>query len=170
MSDSLHDDLKIAKALVYDSCDLALTDYAGNKESAEYAACTFKLNEYKIIHRVSKITPTKTGQFVTVWKRTPTGITSPYEDSDDINFIVITTRSGEQLGQFIFPKSILIEKGILSTATKFGKRGIRVYPPWDNTTSKQAIQTQAWQTKYFLALENNVTDLVLAKRLFFLEG
>lgn len=38
-------------------------------ESAEYGACRFALEGHSIVFRVAKITPTKTGQFVTLWKR-----------------------------------------------------------------------------------------------------
>jgi hypothetical protein len=70
------------------------------------------------------------------------------------------------LGQFIFPKSVLADKGIVTRNGKEGKRGIRVYPPWDLTTNKQAKRTQSWQTKYFITIKNdNSTDLVLTKRL-----
>ena len=38
-------------------------------ESAEYGACTFTLNDLSIRFRIAKITPTKVGQFVTLWER-----------------------------------------------------------------------------------------------------
>ncbi len=46
----------------------------------------------------------------------------------------------------------MLEKGILSDGKKPGKRGIRVYPSWDEVKSKQAQKTQEWQTRYFLEL------------------
>jgi hypothetical protein len=36
----------------------------------------------------------------------------------------------------------LIEKGIVSTSKKEGKRGFSVYPIWDKTASHQAVKTQ----------------------------
>jgi hypothetical protein len=33
-----------------------------------------------------------------------------------------------------------------------GQRAMRVYPPWDKLTSKQAQKTQAWQGEYFLEI------------------
>ena len=57
-----------------------------NAESTVYGACSFQLNDMKIEYRVSKTTPTKTGQFVTSWKRNAQGITTPFDISDDINF------------------------------------------------------------------------------------
>jgi hypothetical protein len=71
---------------------------------------------------------------------------------------------------FIFPKSIAIEKGIVTNGNKEGKRAIRVYPPWDVTTSKQAQKTQKWQLDYFLKIwQDQTMDLNLAKTLFLLE-
>lgn len=163
---SFHDDLKIAKEMVYDQCCFEITNPKLNTESIEYGACSFELDSKKIQHRVSKITPTKNGQFVTLWKRNNNAITEPFDCSDEIDFIIITARSSDNLGQFIFPKSVLADKGIITQNGKSGKRGIRVYPPWDNPKSKQAEKTQSWQINYFLTLKTDgSTDLGLAKKL-----
>jgi hypothetical protein len=158
---SLHSDLLIVKELLYDKCGFDFTIPNVEVESIEYGACTFLLNGNFIKHRVSKITPTKTGQFVTIWKRNISGVTEPFDASDDIDFLIITSRKGNNIGQFIFPKTVLIDKGIVSINNKSGKRGIRVYPPWDKATSKQAQQTQRWQTSYFLEVTggNSVEDI-----------
>jgi len=138
-----------------------------NAKSTVYGACSFQLNDMKIEYRVSKMTPTKTGQFVTIWKRSEEGITTPFDISDDIDFVIITSRSGENLGQFIFPKSLLVQQSIFSQNRKGGKRGIRVYPPWDTVHSKQAAKTQSWQTKYFMTIrDDNATDFDRVKQLF----
>ena len=163
---SIHSDLKVAKELVYDKCGFNLTNLKQNLESIEYGACSFQLNGKTIQYRVSKITPTKTGQFVTIWKRNKNGKTEPFDILDDIDFIIITSKSGDNFGQFIFPKSVLADNGIVKRNGKEGKRGIRVYPPWDIATNKQALLTQSWQTKYFLTIKNhNSTDLNLTKTL-----
>ncbi|MFQ6421766.1 MULTISPECIES: MepB family protein [unclassified Bacillus (in: firmicutes)] len=48
-----------------------------------------------------------------------------------------------------------------------GKRAIRVYPPWDKTTSRQAQKTQAWQLEYFLEIPvNRPIDCVRAQMLY----
>ena len=163
---SIHNDLKIVKELVYDKCGFDLTDLKQNLESKEYGACSFVLNGKTIQQRISKITPTKTGQFVTIWKRNENGITAPFDNSDDFDFVIITARNDNNFGQFIFPKSVLADNGIITQNGKEGKRGIRVYPPWDIVTNKQAMKTQNWQTKYFLTIKNdNKTDLDLATKL-----
>ena len=156
-----------AKILVYDKCGLDLGELTIEDESQEYGACTFRLNDLKIKFRISKITPTKTGQFVTIWKRNKEGVTQPFDLTDEIDFIVISSQNGDNFGQFIFPKSVLLDKGIMTGNTKEGKRGIRVFPPWDTVTNKQAEKTQLWQTKYFVRIDNSdKTNCNLAKQLF----
>ena len=164
---SIHNDLKIVKELVYDKCGFDVANLIQNFESSAYSACSFVLDGKVIQQRISKITPTKTGQFVTIWKRNKDGETEPFDISDTIDFVVITARSGHNFGQFIFPKEVLADKGIITQSGKEGKRGIRVYPPWDIVTSKQAAKTQSWQTNYFLPIKkDNSTDIDLAKKLF----
>ncbi|MEQ1722257.1 MAG: MepB family protein [Pseudobdellovibrio sp.] len=101
------------------------------------------------IYREAKITPTKNGQFVTVWKRNSKGLTAPYDTSNKIDFYIITVKTKTKSGQFTFPKEVLIKQGIMSVKGKGGKRGLRVYPPWDKPQSKQAEKTQRWQLDYF---------------------
>jgi len=162
---SLPKDLILAKELIYDSCHFKCTEPHPEKESQEYEAFDFNIGESQIKFRSAKITPTKTGQFVTLWKRNKNGIIEPFDFSDSIDFVIISVRKNDLLGQFIFPKSILLKKGIFSTSVKEGKRATRVYPPWDKTTSKQAQKTQEWQLHYFYKI-NVETDLTKFKELF----
>lgn len=159
-------ELLAIKELVYDNCNFEFSNLIIDSESEEYQSCSFKLNSIKIIHRFSKITPTKIGQFVTIWKRNNKGITAPFDVSDNFDFIIITSKSDKNLGQFVFSKAVLLEKGIISNNNTFGKRGIRVYPPWDIPTSKQAEKTQLWQTKYFYSINKDAFDIELVKKLF----
>ncbi|MDI6046369.1 MepB family protein [Flavobacterium yafengii] len=155
------------KELVFDKCGFELRNLEIEKESTEYSACKFDLNTVKILFRVSKITPTKIGQFVTFWKRSENGPIEPYAVSDAIDFFIINTKSNDKFGQFIFPKSVLSQQEIISTDLKEGKRGIRVYPPWDLTISKQAQKTQKWQLEYFLEIPlNKSVNLDRAKQLY----
>lgn len=87
--------------------------------------------------------------------------------SDELDFLVITARDRDHFGQFIFPKSVLGDKGVLTKNQKEGKRGIRVYPPWDFVSSEQAKKTQRWQIKYFLTIRNHESaDFDFAQELF----
>jgi hypothetical protein len=154
-----HQDLIEAEKFAYRPSGLVLSNIQKESESDDYGAYTFTLNGRLAIFRVAKITPTKMGQFVTLWKRIGTGPILPFDKSDSFDWIIISVRQGNKLGQFVFPKKILLEKGILSDiqnpSAKDGKRAIRVYPPWDIAESKQAQQSQKWQLEYFfLILEN----------------
>jgi hypothetical protein len=163
---AIHKELINIKELLFDEADLAISDLKTEHESQEYGASSFRVDGLLIQYRVSKITATKTGQFVTIWKRNAQGSTQAFEASDELDFMLISSRDKEQLGLFLFPKSVLIDKGIVATKHQAGKRGIRVYPPWDKPTSKQAEKTQQWQTKYFLTIDNNhPIDSSLAKKL-----
>lgn len=165
VTNSIPNNLKTLKEL-YGKCNFILTHPKLNSESVEYGACSFELNGKTIQYRVSKITPTKTGQFVTIWKRNKDGVTEPFNISDNLDFIIITSKSGENFGQFIFPKSVLADKGIITKDGNEGKRGIRVYPPWDTPTNKQAEITQSWHKKYFIKIENDhSTDFEMLRRL-----
>lgn len=146
------------KTEIYDKCSLKISAFKKELEGTEYDACLFKLNEKQMICRSSKITPKKNGQFVTFWKRNKEGIAEPFNENDDIDFYVINVHSENNFGQFVFPKSVLVDKGIISTELKDGKRGFRVYPKWDKPQNKQAEKTQKWQLNYFYEV-NKSTDL-----------
>ncbi|WP_166921921.1 MepB family protein [Flavobacterium poyangense] len=166
-SNSIPGDLIIAKKKVYDLLDFECTVPEPESESIEYKAYRLQLNTKFICYREAKITPTKTGQFVTLWKRNALKITAPFDHTDAIDYVIISVRKEDLFGQFIFPKSVLLERGIFSTATKEGKRATRVYPPWDETTNKQAQKTQLWQLNYFIEIPTSeAVDLDRAKSLF----
>jgi hypothetical protein len=120
------------------------------KESQEYEAYRLKINEKTVVFRTAKTTPTKVGQFVTLWKRNNgEAPIQPFSSEDSIDYVIVCTRQEERLGLFIFNNIVLQQKGIYSTENQKGKLAIRVYPVWDNPTSYQAQKTQAWQKEYF---------------------
>ncbi len=164
-TESFQTDLQLAEKLLYNECGFQLQHLVWNSESANYGACSFELNNKLIQYRVANITPTKIGQFVAIWKRNSEGITAPFDVSDSLDFMIISVRDSENFGQFIFPKSVLVSHGIISQNEKGGKRGIRVYAPWDKPENKQAIKTQAWQVNYFVEIrENSHLDLEFVKK------
>ncbi|MFJ6752872.1 MepB family protein [Streptomyces sp. NPDC091266] len=146
------DDLLRAKALVYDPCGFTCSQPAPEAESADYGACAFTLDGLSVRFRVAKTTPTKVGQFVTVWKRSAGGPIQPFDAEDPVHLFVVSTREGERFGQFVFPRDVLRERDIVPTDGSGGKRAFRVYPPWVTTTNRQARSTQDWQVKHFLQL------------------
>lgn len=146
---TLHE-LEKTSNLVFEKLDLKTRNLIVEKESQEYCAAQFELNNSKIIFRKSKITPTKIGQFVTLWKRIDEKPIQPFSSTDDFDFVIINCETPIHFGQFVFPKKVLEEKGYLQSQSKKGKLGFRVYPSWDKTENKQAQQTQNWQLNYFI--------------------
>ena len=155
--------LEETSKLVFEKLDLQISNLHIEKESQDYFAAQFELNNLKIIFREAKITPTKIGQFVTLWKRIDEKPIQPFSTSDDFDLVIINTNTPINSGQFIFPKSILEQKGYLQSQSKKGKLGFRVYTSWDETLNKQAQQTQKWQLNYFLEIP---IDFAKAKSLY----
>lgn len=164
-TDILNRNLIEINTKIYTTCSFIISNINNELEGTEYDACEFELNGMKIISRSSKITPKKVGQFVTFWKRNKKGVTEPYNETDRIDYYVINVKTENDFGQFVFPKSELINKGLISTNKKDGKRGFRVYPKWDKTTNKQAEKTQKWQLNYFYEI-NSLTDFTFVKKLY----
>lgn len=139
---------------LFSKVEIDISDFIIEKESTDYQAFRFNINSHKIICRTAKITPKKTGQFVTFWKREANGPIAPFHANDAFDFYVIQVFHADKSGLFIIPKDVLIKKGIVSTDQKEGKRGFRIYSPWDKTISTQAIRTQKWQGEFFVDLGN----------------
>lgn len=174
MKTTFHPDLLLAQKLVYEPLGLHRSEIIPEAESQEYSACRFTINNKRMLFRVAKTTPTKSGQFVTIWKRMGMGpimgtgsIESdgprvgdgpimPFDLSDPVDLFVISVRNAENFGQFVFPKDVLAQEGYVSKHNSGGKRAIRVYPPWVVTDSAQARKTQAWQINYFCEIESDV--------------
>ncbi len=135
---------------ILDSNSLNYTEPQAEDESSEYKAHFFKIENKSVRYRMAKITPTKIGQFVTIWKRNSNKITCPYDSSDKIDFLMVAVEFKKKSGLFIFPKKALIREGILSVDATGGKRAFRVYPSWDKPESKQATKSQTWQLEFFV--------------------
>jgi hypothetical protein len=113
---------------------------------------------------VGKVTPTKSGLFVAIWRRGDDGSCQPFDNAngpdhtDWVDLLVISARNEANFGVFVFPTPVLVDRGIvaggMSVGTRSGKRGFRLYPPWSTASSRQAEITQQWQINYFLDLTN----------------
>ncbi|MCX4688774.1 MepB family protein [Kitasatospora purpeofusca] len=163
----VHGDLVAAKVLVYDPCGFACSLPVPEAESAEYAAHEFTLDGLAVRFRAARTTPTKVGQFVTVWKRSPAGPIRPFDATDPVDLFVISTRDDDHFGQFVFPVDALRRHDVVSADGAGGKRAFRVYPPWVTPASRQAARTQAWQLGFFLYLpQGGPVDLARARELY----
>ncbi|MFF5921875.1 MepB family protein [Streptomyces flavochromogenes] len=157
-----HGDLLAARALVFGPCGLACSQAVPEPESADYAAHAFTVGGRSVRFRVARTTPTKSGQFVTVWKRSPAGPITPFDTADGIDLVVVSCRDDREagrFGQFVFPVGVLRRHGVVSEKGSGGKRGFRVYPPWVTTTNSQAGRTQTWQRDHFLYVPEDGTPV-----------
>ncbi len=150
----------------YKPSGLVLKNFKTEDESVDYGASEFTINSRFVKFRVGKITPKKVGQFVTFWKRIGKGPILPYDLSDSFDFLVVSVHAEKHFGQFVFPKAVLCEKGVLSCNGKGGKRAIRVYPPWDDTDNSQARKTKDWQLRYFINFSEDNFDCARMRHLF----
>ena len=130
------------------------TEIKQEKESREYCAYKLRLGENRAKFRVAKLTPTKQGLFVTMWKRNIAGITEPHALDDPIDLYIVNVIDQDKAGFFLFPKEALAQNGIVSVNGKGGKRGFRVYPNWVKNLNKQATKTQGWQVEFFYDYSN----------------
>lgn len=147
--------LNYVNKMIYEPNDLAVKSVQEEKQNSKYGAGTFQLSLRTVRFRVANITSTKVGQFVAFWEKDVNNKNQPYLYEEAPDLLVITTFKNEnEFGQFIFPKEVLLKKDILRSTSTKGKMAIRVYPIWDNPSSKQAIKTQKWQLPYFVDMCN----------------
>ncbi len=157
----------LAQKIAYEPAGLFVENLLFERESKEYGAAEFEINHSRVKYRTGKITPTKTGQFVTFWKRPGNGPIMPYDLTDPFDLLVVSVRSDNRTGQFVFPKSVLAEKGIVSKDLKGGKRAMRIYPSWDQAENAQAKKSQLWQLRYFFEFSEDLkVDLAQVQSLF----
>jgi hypothetical protein len=144
-------------------------------ESAKYEALNFSLNDKRIIYRKGKVTLDRPGAFLAIWQRPhsedgnkPIPLTSSQLDYLFIQVESHTSITEElehrpKYGMFIFPISLLIAKGIVSSLNSKGKTGFRVFPPWSQDRgivgtkvfSESGKKTQRWQIPFFVEIDEN---------------
>lgn len=122
------------------------------EQNIDYEGAVFSLNQRAYRTRLAKLTPKKKGYFVAAWEKDANGTNQAYQYEDSPNKLIVSVIDGEKCGQFIFPKSVLLAKGILKNATQKGKMAFRVYPNWVSDLNVTAKKTQSWQSDYFIDL------------------
>lgn len=138
---------------MWERAGIAVSAVVPEPGGAEYLAHTLVLDGRPAAFRVAKTTPTKAGQFVTLWQRSAEGPIRPFDTSDGVAQFVVQAGLGAGLGQFVFPLHVLARHGVVSVDGVGGKRAMRVYPPDVATTSAQARRTQKWQCEWFLPFD-----------------
>ena len=96
--------------IVYKPNNLMITNLKEEKQNAEYAGCLFHLNNKTIRFRKSKVTPNKTGQFVSFGRKMKICEIERSLIKVAPDLLVITCIADNKLGQFIFPKEILLKE------------------------------------------------------------
>lgn len=163
----MHGDFYEALRLAYNLSGLKVTDENPDAESQAYGAGSFRVDGLNVVFRVGKITPTKTGQFVTMWKRNDQGKTVPFSNDDPIDLFVFSVRKNDRFGQFVFSKKLLGDQGYITKSGQKGKMAMRLYPPWDVVTSPQAKKTQNWQGDFYVDIHGlTLPNLGLIRSLF----
>ncbi len=152
-------DLERIEKFIFELNGHAIKSINKEQECEEYFGLNFRIDKLNIKFRKAKITPKKSGQFLTLWKRNAEKQTEPFNLDDDFDFYIVVAEQENKFGFFLFPKTILSEKQILTKDLQKGKRGFRVYPEWTKTDNKQAEKTQSWQTKYFIDLTNKNNEI-----------
>lgn len=146
--------LAYANKLLYEPNNLTIKNIREETQNSDYGAGVFQLNSKLVRFRVAKITPTKIGQFVSLWEKDNANKNQAFSFDNATDLLVINTFNDHgDFGQFVFPKEVLLKQNILKTANTKGKMAIRVYASWDTPTSKQAIATQKWQLPYFVKVD-----------------
>ncbi|MHA0858080.1 MepB family protein [Paenibacillus sp. CMAA1364] len=139
----------------YKPSNLKIENIQEEIQNEKYGAGIFRINSKTVRFRVARITPKKKGQFIACWEKDSDNNNQAYSYENTTDLLVVNTfGSNHDVGQFIFPKEILLKHNILKTDTSKGKMALRVYPSWDTLSSKQAIATQSWQSPYFINLNH----------------
>lgn len=136
---------------LYRPNELKVSSVQEEPQNSKYCGVKFKLNSKSIRFRLAHTTEKKAGQFVSFWEKDEKNRNQAYGFDRATDLLVINTfGKGDYFGQFVFPKEVLLDKGILKNGPIKGKMGMRVYPSWDEVTSDQARASQTWQGKFFI--------------------
>lgn len=137
----------------YFGADAALTP---DETNLDYAGRIARIGPDVWRVRTARITPTKPGAFVSVWRRAADGGTEPFPSDEDLAGLLVFVEDGDE-GVFRFTADHLLRLGITSGARASGKRGFRVYPPWVGDLNPQALRTQRAQAPAFITRDGWVS-------------
>ncbi|MDN5755954.1 MAG: MepB family protein [Arthrobacter sp.] len=126
---------------------------APEEQNSDYEAGNAPVSGQRWRLRTARVTPTKAGAFVAVWRRSEQGATEPFPADEEIaGLAVFVVEEDQRRGLFWFTAAHLRELGITSSQGHPGKRGFRVYPEWCTGLNRQASRTQAAQAPAFVRL------------------
>lgn len=119
------------------------------EQNSEYESGIALIGQERWRIRTARITPTKPGAFVAVWKRDEDGSTRPFTIDEAMSGLLVFVEEGERFGVFRFTSTHLIALGYVTSESHPGKRGFRVYPSWCYGLNPQASRTQRAQAAAF---------------------
>lgn len=118
-------------------------------QSSDYEAGLVLLESGLWRLRTARITPTKPGAFVALWRRLDDGNTAPFGADDPAVGLHVFVEEQNHFGVFQFAAEQLASLGISQTGQSPGKRGFRVYPSWSTDLNRQASRSQKAQSPAF---------------------
>lgn len=122
------------------------------EQNSDYESGVARVGTEQWRLRTARITPTKPGAFVAVWKRGESGSTRPFTADESMSGLLVFVEELERFGVFQFTAAHLISLGYVSSDLYPGKRGFRVYPAWCTDLNSQASRTQRAQGAAFSEL------------------
>ena len=118
----------------------------------EYEGFDFSVSQTRYRSRLAKKTPKKAGYFLAIWEKNSENKNTPFSAETFPDYLIVNIIDDERKGQFIFPKRVLQQQGILSSPAQLGKMAFRVYTRWDQDLNSSATKTAKWQIPYFVEL------------------
>jgi hypothetical protein len=122
------------------------------EQNSDYESGVARIGNEQWRIRTARITPTKPGAFVAVWKRGKDGSTGPFTADESMSGLLVFVEEQERFGVFQFTTEHLTSLGYVSSDLHPGKRGFRVYPAWCTDLNSQASRTQRAQGSVFVEL------------------
>ena len=150
--------LKLIEKLVSNSEKHHMINLQEENQNKEYEGLTFNIAQHTFRSRLAKKTPKKKGYFVVFWEKDKDNKNQPYAFDEMSEKLIVSIIDGQLIGQFVFPKLLLLEKGILKSENDKGKMAMRVYPSWERELNPSARKTQKWQAAYFIDLSNGIDN------------
>lgn len=158
MNNQVHTSIQIITETFSELEDIQIDKLKTEDWNGEYGAYDCIINNQPFKARLAKKTPKKSGYFLALWKKDESNKNIPFNETDIENKLIISIQDESKIGQFVFPKKVLIEKGILQSKRHKGKMAFRIYPIWETSLNKTAKKSQAWQKQYFINLGKDVTN------------
>ncbi|RZU62765.1 MepB family protein [Zhihengliuella halotolerans] len=125
------------------------------EQNSDYESGIVDINGEHWRIRTARITPTKAGAFVAVWRRNADGETEPFPADEAVSGLMVFVVDGHRRGCFRFTSERLAELGITRGNRSPGKRGFRLYPSWCEDLNPTAARAQAAQASSFSVLNAN---------------